>query len=188
MNLLRAIAFGMLWPSLAIAQSALPDRNLTPGAINPAVTEQNIDSTICQRGWTASVRPSYHITERLKRAQINNYGYDDRKIWHYEEDHLIPLDLGGAPANPRNLWPEPHLRPGQWGSYAKDRLEARLGQLVCHYKLTINHARALIARDWISAYRRFIGPTPNNAPLRRYSNERKNHWHHHWHHHWHQNW
>jgi hypothetical protein len=180
MNRLRATALIMMWPGLAAAQSALPNRTLTPGAINPAVTRQNIDSTICQRGWTASVRPSYHYTERLKRAQIRTYGYRDQKIWHYEEDHLIPLDLGGSPTDPRNLWPEPHLRVGQWGSFAKDRLEARLGRLVCHRQLSLNRARALIARNWISAYRRFLGPTPNNAPLRRYRNERHHPWHRHW--------
>lgn len=176
MNWPRAITLIMLWPGLAAAQSALPNRNLTPGAINPAVTAQNIANAICQRGWTASVRPSYHYTERLKRAQIRAYGYRDRKIWHYEEDHLIPLDLGGSPTDPRNLWPEPHLRADQWGSYAKDRLEARLGRMVCHHELALNQARAMIARDWISAYRRFLGPTPNNAPLRRYRKERRSGW------------
>jgi hypothetical protein len=29
---------------------------------------------------------------------------------NYEEDHFIPLELGGAPKNPKNLWPEPHTR------------------------------------------------------------------------------
>jgi hypothetical protein len=33
-------------------------RDLT-GMTNPHVTQQNIRSTICRRGWEASVRPSY---------------------------------------------------------------------------------------------------------------------------------
>jgi hypothetical protein len=28
----------------------------------------------------------------------------------YEEDHLIPLELGGAAHNPKNLWPEPRTQ------------------------------------------------------------------------------
>ena len=176
MNFARLLAFCLFagclnWSGIAAAQSALPNPALTQGAINPMVTQHDIDSTICQRGWTATVRPSYHLTEPLKRAQIRAYGYADRKIWHYEEDHLIPLDLGGAAADPRNLWPEPHLGPDQWGAYAKDRLEARLGHLVCDHHLSLNRARRMIARNWINAYRRFLGPIPNNAPLRRYRDE-----------------
>ncbi len=33
-----------------------PDRRCTPGAVNPAVTQSTIDSTICRSGWTATVR------------------------------------------------------------------------------------------------------------------------------------
>ena len=39
--------------------------------------------------------------------QIAEYGYADTSTADYEEDHLIPLELGGAPRDPNNLWPEP---------------------------------------------------------------------------------
>ena len=32
---------------------------------------------------------------------------DTNPISDYEEDHLIPLELGGSPTSPLNLWPEP---------------------------------------------------------------------------------
>ena len=49
----------------------------------------------------------------LKRRQIAAYGYTDTDPRDYEEDHLIPLELGGAPGDPRNLWPqERQLPPG----------------------------------------------------------------------------
>jgi hypothetical protein len=38
----------------------------------------------------------------LKRQQIREYGYADRHLGAYEEDHLIPLSIGGAPYDPRN--------------------------------------------------------------------------------------
>ena len=38
------------------AQSPLPDPKLTPGAVNPDVTQQTIETTICVRGWTRLVR------------------------------------------------------------------------------------------------------------------------------------
>lgn len=101
-------------PSLGWARS-LPDAAMTPGAVNPAVTQGTIGLTICRRGWTRTVRPSVGYTEPLKKMQIRAYGYADPRPWKYEEDHLIPLDLGGSPDSPRNLWPEPHLGLGQWG-------------------------------------------------------------------------
>lgn len=76
-------------PLIARAQSPLPDRDLTPGAINPAVTQSTIGDTICVRGWTARIRPPASYTEPLKKAQIRAYRYTDRKPWHYEEEHLV---------------------------------------------------------------------------------------------------
>ena len=104
--------------------SALPDPRRTPGAVNPAVTQANIDSTICVRGWTRTVRPPERYTESLKRQQMREYGYTDHHLSDFEEDHLILLELAGAPTDPRNLWPEPHVAPGGWGSRRKDFLKS----------------------------------------------------------------
>ncbi len=57
----------------------------------------------------------------------------------YEEDHLIPLELGGAPKNPKNLWPEPHAQ-----SKVSDPLETQLKRKVCSGLLTLKKARAAI--------------------------------------------
>lgn len=152
----------LLMPLIARAQSPLPDRAMTPGALNPAVTARSIEDTICIRGWTRTIRPPERYTEPLKRAQIRAYGYSDRRPWHYEEDHLIPLDLGGSPTSPFNLWPEPYLGPRQWGAYAKDRLERRMVGLVCRHTLSLARAQTMMATNWIAAYRRYLGPVPDN--------------------------
>ena len=138
------------------ASAARPNPSRTPGALNPAVTQRDIYSTICVRGWTRTVRPPEAYTEHLKREQIRLYGYRDRWLRDYEEDHLVPLELGGSPASPRNLWPEPHHVAGGWGSYRKDQLENRLNHLVCRGRITLAVARRAIARNWIAAYRRFM--------------------------------
>src|SRR5215471_5613708 len=39
-------------------------------------------------------------TDALKKLQIREYGYDDTRPSMYEEDHLIPLALGGHPNDP----------------------------------------------------------------------------------------
>lgn len=147
---------------------ARPNPSLTPGAIDPRVTQDNIGETICRRGgYTRGVRPPVSYTEPLKHRQIDEYGYRDRRVRDYEEDHLVPLEVGGAPTDPRNLWPQPHHVVGGWGSYAKDRLENRLHTLVCHRKVSLAEAQRAIASDWIAAYQRYIGPDPN--PRRRRS-------------------
>jgi hypothetical protein len=134
----------------------LPDPKRTPGSINPNVTADNIATTICKIGWTASVRPPSAYTTALKLAQIVEYAYADRSPSHYEEDHLVPLELGGAPRDPANLWPEPNdtvLPDGtEVGSNAKDHLENALNARVCARTMELGDAQRLIAGDWIAAW------------------------------------
>src|SRR2546423_8550145 len=88
-------------------RGALPDRRCTPGADDARVTQANIDNTICRRGYSKSVRPRTSVTGPIKRERIAAYGLpSDPRL--YELDHLVSLELGGAPANPANLWPEPY--------------------------------------------------------------------------------
>lgn len=84
----------------------LPDPHCTPGALDLAVTQADIGRTICSDGWTATVRPPEAITEPEKQASMASYGLGGY-LGGYEYDHLVPLELGGAPNSPRNLWPEP---------------------------------------------------------------------------------
>jgi len=134
---------------------ALPDGRCTPGVLNPSVTQSNIDTTICHSGWTSSVRPPASVTEPEKLASIAAYG-DRGATSSYEYDHLVPLELGGAVNDPRNLWPEPDY-PGADGYYLnpKDHLERALNRLVCRGQMTLARAQLLIAHDWTAAYREY---------------------------------
>ena len=76
----------------------------------------------------------------------------------YEEDHLVPLSLGGASDDVRNLWPEPWFPPDGWTADRKDELELALHRLVCAGRLPLATAQEAIARDWIRAYRHYLGP------------------------------
>jgi hypothetical protein len=127
----------------------LPDPACTPGVADPRVTQANIHSTICVSGYTATVRPPSSYTDSLKRQQIQAYGYSDTRLADYEEDHLIPLELGGSPTDPKNLWPEP--RSGAFSASKKDALENSLRAQVCAGSLTLASARAAIATNWESA-------------------------------------
>jgi hypothetical protein len=108
---------------------------LTPGALNPDVTQQTIRSTICIRGWTRTIRPPASYTSPLKREQLRQFGLRGPPS-AYQEDHLISLELGGSPTDPKNLWPEPYPRARQ-----VDRIENELNALVCSGRLTLRAAQ-----------------------------------------------
>ena len=127
----------------------LPDSACTPGAYNPDVTQSNIGSTICVSGWTATVRPPTSYTNPLKAQGIIDYGYSDTSMADYEEDHLVPLELGGAPRDPNNLWPEPYY--GSPTATSKDGVETKLKNAVCAGRITLSSARSAIKTNWTTA-------------------------------------
>lgn len=129
----------------------LPDPSCTPGAYNPDVTQATINSTICVPGWTSTVRPPASYTDALKVQQIGEYGYSDTSTADYEEDHLVPLELGGAPKDPHNLWPEPRYDAGGGTSADKDKVENDLKTAVCNGTVKLDAARKAIATNWTTA-------------------------------------
>lgn len=128
---------------------SLPDPRCTPGAIDPAVTQSDIHRTICVAGYTARIRPPESVTETEKRLSLEAYD-GGRALGHYEYDHLVSLELGGARNDPRNLWPEPGGVPNP-----KDALENHLHALVCEGRMKLAAAQLTLARNWVLAYRRY---------------------------------
>lgn len=133
---------------------ALPHPQFTPGALNPAVNQNNIDNTICVPGYARSIRPDEQYTYNLKRHQMRLYGHTGERLRFYEEDHLVPLSLGGSPTDMNNLWPQP--RAGEWNAAVKDQLEYVLWHKVCAHRVSLRDAQAAIARNWIIAYQRYV--------------------------------
>jgi len=156
--LLAILAVAISFPSWA---SDLPDPSLTPGAINPEVMQQNIHSTVCVKGYTKTIRPPSYYTNKLKKRQMREYGYADRNPKHYEEDHLIALSIGGAPHDPRNLWPEPRI--SEWDAKKKDRLEFVLYKMVCGQEISLAEAQHAMATNWIDAWKMYV---PNHQHFR----------------------
>ncbi len=153
-----ALAGFFLVIALPAGAQVLPDPRLTPGAIDPRVTEANIASTICVPGYAHSVRPPEDVSYRMKRDLMAAYGHRGERLRFYELDHLIPLELGGAPLAWANLWVEPrHARNG-WDAARKDDLERALNELVCSHRLPLATAQHDIAANWIAAYRKYLGP------------------------------
>jgi hypothetical protein len=149
---------GLLLLSLTLnglAQQALPDAVLTPGAILPETSEQ-----LCASGFrTASVR---HVTASERRAVFLEYGVSMEDRSYYEVDHLIALELGGS-SDIKNLWAEPwHFNVNGFdeGAKVKDNLENRLHELVSEGTLSLEEAQSLISHNWIAAYQKYIGQLP----------------------------
>jgi hypothetical protein len=133
----------------------LPNPAWQPGANNPDVTQDNIQTTICVSGYSKKIRPPVSYTDDLKKKQIAQYGYSDTNLANYEEDHLIALEDGGHPTDPKNLWPQPrYTKP--WGAPEKDTLENVLHQMICSGQLPLDTARQAIASDWVAAYKKYV--------------------------------
>jgi hypothetical protein len=71
----------------------------------------------------------------LKRKQMPLYG-EHGPMSAYQEDHLISLELGGNPTDPRNLWPEPYTRASD-----VDKIENQLNAELCDGRLTLAQAQ-----------------------------------------------
>jgi hypothetical protein len=123
--------------ALAGEPQVLPDHTRTPGVTNPDVTPENMKQNICDRSgvWhTGNIRPKKPYTDDLKTKGIGEYGYADKDPSHYEEDHLIALQIGGNPIDPKNLWPESYNT--QPNAKDKDRVETYVNMIICKGRST----------------------------------------------------
>ncbi len=131
----------------------LPDRRCTPGARNPKVISSTLKATICKAGYTASIRPPSSVTSVEKRLNAKSYGYRG-SLRQAEYDHLIPLELGGDPNDPRNLWvepPSPGHTPSQGFRNPKDSIEREAKSLVCKGRVSLGVMQRAIAMNWATA-------------------------------------
>ena len=138
----------------------LPD-DATPGAINPAVTQENIDQTICQHGWAETVRPPSSFTGSIKRHLLAQYLLPDPKV--FELDHRVPIEVGGCPDCKNNLWLQRwsnpshhHCNPALMDAACKDRLENFVHKQVCTGQMTLAEGQSVFLGDWIAAYQKLF--------------------------------
>lgn len=104
------------------------------GLVDPACTVQDI----CTPGYTKTVRPPAGYTNNLKRLQMAELGLGS-ELSRFEEDHIIPLELCGAPRDPGNLIPQ------LWSkARMKDVIETRYHRAVCAGTMTLEEAQRLV--------------------------------------------
>ena len=157
-------------PATPAPAAYLPDRTLHPGAVNTTLPVEQL----CAAGFTtSSIRPPVSYTDKLKALELGDGGsitapsgatytvvgeHLPGTVADYELDHLIALEIGGNPEDPKNLWMEPwerrgpdHLAAVGQGAESKDVVENRLHREVCAGTVTLPDAQHEIASDWATA-------------------------------------
>jgi hypothetical protein len=139
---------------LAAAGDNMPDPTLTPGV----VASTDLAEICASDGKPGSAYSRAHrsMNEQQRRADFERYRVPWADRHDYEDDHLLPLCLGGADML-ANRWPQP--RWGSWNSYEKDRLQSYACRMVCSGQLDLGSAQRwfLAPADWRDAYRRIFG-------------------------------
>ena len=134
---------------------ALPDRDVTPGAVDPAAVADlsgaphlvnGIERNVCAKDFrTAPIRARIRNFAKLKRQACQEYAITKCNA-SVEGDHLISLEIGGCPDCLTNLWPQPMDE-----ARVKDhQVEDVLPGLVCQGKMKLADAQQCIATDWIA--------------------------------------
>jgi hypothetical protein len=168
-------------PAITVGAQPSPGVQASPGqdvchisgvtycATNPAVTDANVQETICNPTWTRGLRPPASVTEQWKREILAAYHLRG-SVAGYEGDHRMPeADLGGDPGA--------YLQGGQWvmttqvvnlpsgavvpanfsdespaSPNAKDHDETALHDQVCAGRLTLTAAQTQLRDRWLLAY------------------------------------
>lgn len=128
---------------LLLAQQQPPDS--VPGALNAAVTQSNIHETICVPGYSKSVRPSEARAWQAKHRLLIAAHMPLSASRTVTADHRVPLEVGGAPRDTRNIWLQPY-EGGQ--AAAKDQLENIVHREVCAGRMTLHEGQEVFLGRW----------------------------------------
>jgi hypothetical protein len=178
-----AIAISLFLTAIpALAQDhQLPDGNKTPGVALLAVPDDKaakcltdlmgdtveIDDAvttemICKPGYSKCIR---NVPQSVKRAVYKDYGVPEGNHHGYcdvdqgcEIDHLISIEIGGS-NDRKNLWPQP-FSGLKFNAHVKDQLENFYHAQICSGDITLKAAQKEISTDWVAAYKKRIGPDP----------------------------
>ena len=137
-----------------------------PGAVDQDTTG-DVQGTICNSSWsTKSIRPPVSVTDPIKTVALARYNQEHGTNYTKadgELDHLISLEIGGAPADPNNLWFEPYITQVngvQIGAHEKDKVENELHKEVCSGTLTIQQTQNIVVTDWYAFYLSHVATQP----------------------------
>ena len=148
---------------LLIQQPATVPNQTAQGAINPEVTQENLQETICHKGWSKTVRPDSSWSMRIKRRLLREQ-HPEAASREFELDHRVPIEEGGCPNCESNVWLEPWRDPGEHkcvpdqmlDAACKDVLENLVHRRTCSGQMTLREGQAAFLGDWRQAYHRLV--------------------------------
>ena len=157
------------------AHEMYSDRKLTPGATNPAVTQDNISQNICKLGWSTGLVRDTQSTPAEKATTYKAYGIPHPKSntgpnQTCELDHLISIENGGADSLD-NIWPEcgpANVLLAKRYFKMKDAVENYVHNGIClvipnakfssgpkpSKPLTLQEGRDILRGDWFACYQK----------------------------------
>ena len=133
---------------------------VAPGALNPAVTQENLKSTVCAaptkdkdgkvHHWIEDRRPPVSFTNNIKYKLMKEAGIPLEKSGLLELDHRQGILNSGAPDKEENLQLQWWVGPNN--ARMKDRLEVYEHRQLCAGKITLAQIQAIFAGDYWAEY------------------------------------
>jgi hypothetical protein len=130
-------------PTRTPTHTTTPAEDVLAGRTNPAVTQATVHSTICVSGYTATIRPPWSVTSKVKTEMAAEQHVSVADVIL---DHVVPLEGGGAPGSltdHRNFMLQPRAQ-----SYVKDRLEDEMRDDICSGRVPLHTAQVAMADGW----------------------------------------
>lgn len=134
MTLARFAAFASVAGIAILAFLASPALGQAVGALNPAVTQETLATTICKSGYTATIRPTRYEMYAIKRRMMRTQHITYRRI----ADHIVPLEVGGAPRALANIQLQTVA-----AAKRKDQREHSTRRAICSGRMTLAQGQAL---------------------------------------------
>jgi len=121
------------------------DPACAPGKLDPAVTG-NLAQTVCNPAWVAAASqiqpPPVTLDKLLIESQLPGNPVT------YALARVIPVEDGGSPTSPLNLYPLP--LNGFGGEQTQTVVANQLHQEICSHEITIAQAAKTLQGDWLS--------------------------------------
>jgi len=121
------------------------DPDCAPGKLNPTTTS-NIAQTICNPAWVTAASHIQPPPSTLDKLLIE-YQLPGNPVT-YALARVIPVQDGGSPTSPLNLYPLP--LNGFGGQQTRTVVANQLHDEICSHKITIAQAAQMLQGDWLS--------------------------------------